>query len=589
MEVEGRRLLVVEDSRTQAAALCALLEEHGFQVAVARRGEEALDLSRHRTFDLVISDVLMPGMDGFELCRALKEQALPRPLPVMLLTGQSDPIDIVRGLQAGADNYATKPYDPVLLLERVARVLAEAGQRRPARTASGVEMSFRGEKFVVASDKEQILDLLTSSLEDLARTRVREEEARAAAEAAAHRFRFLSEAGAQLLGSLDPDESLHTVARAFVPAIADLALVFLEDEGGRLRFHFGESAGKESPPEAVLPPQAELPRPPLAGLFLSDDPAAVAAACGPAVTAALAARHVRSVILVRFAGRSERGGALLLADGRWGGRRLDDADLPLALDLGRRLALALESARLYKEAREATRARDELLGIIAHDLRNPLNNVGMAAAVLRESLADHGLGPELNRYVDVINKAARRADALIGDLLDVTRIDAGRLEVETTPEDPRALLADAVEEMGPQATAKSIALVRHVEEPLPATVPADRGRILQVFANLVGNALKFTPAPGTVTLSAAAGPGEIVFSVSDTGPGLPEEHLAHVFDRFWQARQTARLGTGLGLAIAKGIVEAHGGTITVESTPGQGATFRFRLPLAPANAASGGS
>jgi signal transduction histidine kinase/DNA-binding response OmpR family regulator len=572
------RVLVVEDSRTQAAALGALLEEHGYSVTIARSGEEALDLVPQQTFDVVISDVVMPGIDGFELCRRLKEQAAPRVLPVMLLTGQTDPIDIVRGLQAGADNYATKPYDPGELLDRLQRTLSDAGQRRPAREAgAGVEMSFRGQTFVVSSDKETILDLLTSSLEDLARTRLGEQEARAAAEVAARRSRFLAEAGAELLASLDPDETLRVAAAACVPDLADVCVLFVDEGSGRIRC-VGHAAGAKA--EAALAElrvgAAAMPAPPPGGLVITGDRARLQEVCGPAVAAALQRMDVRSVIVVPLARTGQAAGVLLLADG--GARRLEPADLPLALDVGRRVGLALENAHLYRAARDATRARDELLGIIAHDLRTPLNNVGMAASVLRGLAAT--TDGEGQRFLDVITRAARRADALIGDLLDVTRIDAGRLEVETGPEDPRALVTDAVEEMAAAALAKNVTLQSRIEEPLPAAVMADRRRVLQVFANLLGNAVKFTPAAGTITVEAQARDGSVVFTVADTGPGLRPEHLPHVFDRFWQARETARFGTGLGLAIVKGIVEAHGGQVGVESAAGQGSRFHFALPVA---------
>ena len=573
-----RRVLVVEDSRTQAAALGALLEGNGYAVTIARSGEEALDLVPQQSFDVVISDVVMPGIDGFELCRRLKERAAPRVLPVMLLTGQTDPIDIVRGLQAGADNYATKPYDPGELLDRLQRTLSDAGQRRPAREAgAGVEMTFRGQTFVVRSDKETILDLLTSSLEDLARTRLGEQEARAAAERAARRSRFLAEAGAQLLASLDPDETLRIAAEACVPDLADVGLLFVDEGAGRIRC-VGRTAG--GVPEAVLAElragAAGLPAPPPDGLLVdAGDLPRLQEVCGSAVVSALKRTDVRSVIVVPLVRTEQASGVLFLADAG-SGRRLEPADLPLALDLGRRVGLALENAQLYRAARDATMARDELLGIIAHDLRTPLNNVGMAANVLRGlGSTTEGEGP---RFLDVITRAAHRADALIGDLLDVTRIDAGRLEVETAPEDPRALVSDAVDEMAAAAAAKKVTLTTRIEEPLPAAVMADRRRILQVFANLLGNAVKFTPAEGTITVEAAARDGAVVFSVADSGPGLRAEQLPHVFDRFWQARETARLGTGLGLAIVKGIVEAHGGEVGVESTAGQGSKFHFALP-----------
>ena len=186
---------------------------------------------------------------------------------------------------------------------------------------------------------------------------------------------------------------------------------------------------------------------------MSDDLGRLEGVCGRAITSALQRMdaHLGDRRALRASGSG--GGGAAAGRRRVIGRRLDPADLPLALDLGRRVALALENARLYRAARDATRARDELLGIIAHDLRTPLNNVGMAASVLRTIWRREDGRRGAQRYLDVITRAARRADALIGDLLDVTRIDAGRLEVETAPEDPRALVADALEEMAAAAVA----------------------------------------------------------------------------------------------------------------------------------------
>ncbi|HEX6533706.1 MAG TPA: ATP-binding protein [Gemmatimonadaceae bacterium] len=193
-----RTILVAEDSATQAEAIRSLLEEHGFRARVARSAEEALASLRGEPVDLVLSDVIMPGMSGYELCRAIKEDPALRALPVVLLTSLSDPMDIIRGLECGADNYITKPYDDAHLIARIRHVFENRELRRRARGRSGIEITFLGERFTVTSEKEQILDLLVSSFEELIRTNdalrasevertvlyQREKEARVAAESA---------------------------------------------------------------------------------------------------------------------------------------------------------------------------------------------------------------------------------------------------------------------------------------------------------------------------------------------------------------------------------------------------------------------
>jgi signal transduction histidine kinase len=149
--------------------------------------------------------------------------------------------------------------------------------------------------------------------------------------------------------------------------------------------------------------------------------------------------------------------------------------------------------------------------------------------------------------------------------------------LNASPQTPASLLREAIDSAGPQATRLRL----HLEAPGSApSVLADRDRLLQVFSNLLGNAMKFTPAGGEIWVGARVEDEQVRFHVRDTGPGIPSESLAHIFDRFWQANRTDRRGAGLGLSIAKGIVEAHGGTLQVESEPGRGSTFSFTVPRA---------
>ena len=229
--------------------------------------------------------------------------------------------------------------------------------------------------------------------------------------------------------------------------------------------------------------------------------------------------------------------------------------------------------RLYGEAREVIDAREEVLRIVAHDLRNPLNTVAMTTQLLLELPSTE---PVRVHRLTVIQRAGQQMHRLINDLLSVSIIEAGRLTVVPRPVTVAALLADAHEMLKPIAAAKPVELVIEACDDLP-DVHADPVRVLQVISNLVGNAIKFTPKGGRVTISAARDGEKVRFDIADTGPGIAPEQMANIFGRFWQANRGDTRGIGLGLSIAKGIVEAHGEELRVSSTLGRGSVFSFSL------------
>lgn len=233
---------------------------------------------------------------------------------------------------------------------------------------------------------------------------------------------------------------------------------------------------------------------------------------------------------------------------------------------------------LYGEAMRALRLRDDVLGMVSHDLRSPVNGIALAAALLDRRLLAGGSVQACRRHVEAIQRAAGRMERLIHQLLDMARVRAGKLAVARAEEDAAALLDEALAAEQLAADEKRVALRREGAEG-GCTAALDRDRILQVLANLVGNALKFTPAGGTVVASVTALPEAVRFTVSDTGPGIAPEHLPHVFEAYWSRGESATSsGAGLGLFISRGIVEAHDGRIGVESRPGHGCTFWFELP-----------
>ncbi len=270
----------------------------------------------------------------------------------------------------------------------------------------------------------------------------------------------------------------------------------------------------------------------------------------------------------------------------------DDAWLDVVQQIGyvvgrvierRRARQALEQAltgeHLARERAEvATRSRDEVLATVSHDLQNPLHTIVLAAA-LAEHQAPGPSGECLRKQMSVIRRAVKRMSGLIRDLLDAALIDAGQLLIEPQAVPAHELLDEAAAMMRLHADERSIALVVTAEPGLPS-VQGDRGRLLQVLANLLDNAVKFTPVGGIVTLQAVRSGAAIEFSVADTGPGIEPALQVHLFDRFWRAGGRDKAGTGLGLAIAKGIVEAHGGRIGIDSRPGAGSRLFFTVPAA---------
>lgn len=242
-----------------------------------------------------------------------------------------------------------------------------------------------------------------------------------------------------------------------------------------------------------------------------------------------------------------------------------------------RLGRSREKERTaLKGARKALAARDELMGIVAHDLRNPLGAITMKAALMRQS-SDSA---RTRQQAESIENVAMRMEYLIKTMLDVTTLEAGRFTVNVERCTLADLLRETAEMFDSVAASNQVRLEQIANEPGLALL-AERERVLQVLSNLVGNALKFTPPGGHVTLSVERQGAVAQFGVLDTGPGIAAENLARVFERFW-TKTPGKKGTGLGLFIAKGIVDAHGGRIWVESEVGHGTRFFFTLPIAKA-------
>jgi signal transduction histidine kinase len=234
-----------------------------------------------------------------------------------------------------------------------------------------------------------------------------------------------------------------------------------------------------------------------------------------------------------------------------------------------------ERQRVFEQAQQAVSDRDHILAVVSHELRNPLNTVGMAAAILKDMVPVPDAG---RKSIASILRAVSRMTRMIQDLLDVSVIQVGRLAIDPRPLEVGPVIEEVVEACAPEAAERGLAVTVQVEAGLPL-VRADRDRLFQALANLLGNALKVTTQGGIVIGARSLGEREVVLWVRDTGPGIPEEQQGRLFEPYWRGQSTYK-GAGLGLAITRGIVEAHGGRIWLESTPGAGTTFYFTVPKA---------
>jgi signal transduction histidine kinase/ActR/RegA family two-component response regulator len=433
---------------------------------------------------------------------------------------------------------------------------------------------------------------------DNARLYERELEARAEAERSEQHARFLAEASSLLASSLDVDTILGRVARLAVPTLADLCAVDLLEKDGtirrvavahvdpakeeaarllRERYPF-DIGGAHGVPATIRSGVSEF-LPEITDDFLQQR------AMDVEQLELFRAVGIGSAMVVPLVARGRMLGAITLVAGP-GGRRYTPVDLALAEDIGRRTGLAVDNARLYREAESAradaeaaNRAKDEFLATLSHELRTPLNAILGWARILRAGPLDARM---LERALEVMERNADAQAQLIEDLLDMARITTGKLRLDVRPIHLQAVVGAAVDALRPAAGAKRISL-ETVLDPRAGPIAGDAGRVQQIVWNLVSNAVKFTPHEGRVQIRLERVGSYAAIVVSDTGKGIDADLLPYVFDRFRQADSSstrAHGGLGIGLALVKHLVELHGGAVAAESAgKDRGATFTVRLPL----------
>ncbi len=559
------RVFAVDDSPTQLQELRFILESAGYEVESATSGEEALRKIGGQRLDVVVSDIVMPGISGYELCRQIKSDPTRRDMPVVLLTTLSDPLDIIQGLEAGADNFITKPYEPDYLLARLKTLLENRRMRADGRLKVGLEVLFLGKKFTVTSDKEQILDLLITTFEDIVRTNAQLQEKQAELARAKAK---LEEYAQRLEGEVVVTEGKY---RTLMDHANDLIFVVRDD---------GTVVEVNRRIEEVLGrPRAEIVGTHCKELLVSEDRDASAE-----TFTRLLAQGTISDVECRFC---RQGGAPVaveisatLVD--LGGERVA---LAIGRDVTERKRAEEALAQSQAELRQAQKleAIGRLAGGVAHDFNNFLTAINGYSDLLLLRLPP---ASPYRKEIEEIKKAGQRSAALTRQLLAF-----GRKQVlEPRVINPSSVILD-MENLLQRLIGERIELRTHVS-PESGCVLADPSQIEQVLLNLVVNARDAMPDGGRLVIETRetqldaqhllrdqeVRPGAyVMMAVTDTGTGISSEVQAHIFEPFFTTKEAGK-GTGLGLSTVYGIVRQSGGYIWVYSELGRGTTFKIYLP-----------
>jgi signal transduction histidine kinase/DNA-binding response OmpR family regulator len=558
-------ILVVDDLPEKLMVYQTILERLGQNVVTAGSGREALRHLLEREFAVILLDVHMPEMDGFETAAMIRSRRQTAQTPIIFVTAFGDDMNTAQGYSLGAVDYILSPVVPDILCTKV-----------------GVFVDLHKKTEQLKRQAEQRVAL------------AREQAARAAAEEATCHLAFLAEASTVLARSLEYPEITRGLARHCVPFLADLCAVSLREEDGpddwttELAWIDAEDARCL---QATVP--GEVPLPALADLsrhVLRTGQAELRARLEPSspppdqdhgtAGAPLPCEGVQphSAIVVPLRARGRFLGTIALAR-HDPARHYSSADLRFSRDLADRAAIAIDNARLYRDIQENDRRKNEFLAMLAHELRNPLAPIRNAVEVLRRlGLKDDNLA----WANDIIARQVEQLVRLVDDLLDISRINGGKIQLRREPIDLSVALARAVETSRPLIDARRHQL--NVVLPTEALhVDADIVRIAQVLSNLLNNAAKYTGEGGTIEVKLARAGDEAVVHVRDNGVGIATDMLPRVFDLFTQVDRSldrSQGGLGIGLTLVRRLVQMHGGNVQAFSAgTNQGSEFVIRLPV----------
>jgi PAS domain S-box-containing protein len=378
---------------------------------------------------------------------------------------------------------------------------------------------------------------------------------------------YIVNASRILESSLDDEQILESLANFLVESIAEACVIYVREDN-KLRRVISAATNR-----GVIPAMRDVEGNNANLLYLE---AAVKAGRSE-LWGGIRSERIRSCALVPMPARDGGSGLMLLTSSK--DNAFGDDDLQMLHELGRRAGVALENARLYRQANEASRLKDEFVAIVSHELRTPLTPILGATYMLRNERHDERV---FNRAIDLIERNAKAQAKIVEDLLDVSRILSGKLRLNWELVDMESVVSAAIDTIRTTSEAKGVHIETHLK-PIHNLVRGDNGRLQQVVWNLLANSVKFTPSGGRITIDLEESNGFAEVRVTDTGAGIGADFLPHVFDRFRQedaSRTRMHGGLGLGLAIVRHLVESHGGSVhALSSGDGQGSTFVVRLPV----------
>jgi signal transduction histidine kinase/DNA-binding response OmpR family regulator len=592
-------ILLVDDRSENLLALEAMLEQLGQNLVKARSGEEALKCLLRQDFALILLDVQMPGMDGFETAELIRGRERSAHTPIIFLTAiNTSEKHISRGYRAVAVDYLLKPIVPEVLLSKVS-VFVDLFRKshKIERQARELEATIKALEYQIDERlrTEAELRRARDELEQRVRARTADlTEANAS-------LSFLAEASRVLAESLDYQERLAAVARMAVPTVCDWCAIDIVDDAGAisrvaiaatdpLKEELEREIQRRYPPDSnteigtlrVLRTQTPEIYPEVSDELL------VASARDDEHLALLRATGLRSFISVPLQARGRVLGAITFGTAE-SGRRYGDDNLRLAEDIARRVAVSVDNARLYQSAQESIHLRDIFLSVAAHELRTPLTSLlGYTELVERRLIRANQITERDQRALRTVLDQAARLNRMVTSLLDISRLQLGQLSIEPVPMDLRRLAERLVDEARPLLAQHDI---NYTGPNDPVFINGDELRLEQALQNLIQNAVKYSPEGGTIEVrvvhhsagARAAGQDQMaVVEVADHGIGIPPDAVPQLFTRFYRAPNVDPQhisGLGVGLYVVKEIVELHGGAVEVASEIGGGSTFRLILPL----------
>jgi CheY-like chemotaxis protein len=531
-------ILVVDDSPAQRMSVETVLGELGENVVAVSSGREALRYLLDHDVAVILLDVNMPEMDGFETATLIRQRSRTRNTPIIFLTADTDELHAARGYSLGAVDYLFSPFLPEILRTKV-RVFVELSRMHTQARRHAEER--------VALAAEQA--------------------ARAAAEESNLRLMVLAEASRVLTQPLETGSIAGDLLRTALPHVADLAgLVPANDVDPsqllRVWLHEGADGRLGTPQPGIVPRELQ-------------EAASRVIASHKLETLTTPDGYGTWAIAVPLVARGTALGAMVfaMAESR---RRYSAADIDLVRDLASRTAIALDNRSLYLGIEERDRRKDEFLAMLAHELRNPLGAISNAITVLEKIGAPD---PDAGKLRSVIKRQTRHLARLVDDLLDVARVTTGRIVVDRRP----VALSELAERALQAATATGKTAHHHVTwGGEPVWVIGDSLRLEQIVANLFDNAIRYTPRGGKITVSVGLEGAEAVLRVRDSGQGIPATLLPRIFDLFVRGSGTHERSTGglgLGLTLVRRLVELQGGSVqALSGGAGLGSEFIVRLP-----------